>query len=69
MLIRVVYQNDKHDMVKPFMLDSLIYANKIKRFLRSEGWAVVGTHGTRGIGGYYNGHERRQNVPLNLTTS
>jgi hypothetical protein len=63
MLIRVVYQNDKHDMVKPFILDSLIYTNRIKKFLRSNGWATIGTDLIRGMGGHFNGFERRKNIP------
>ncbi len=61
MLIKVIYQNDKHDMVKPVMLDILLFANKIKKFLRSGGWVTVGVDKIRGIGGYYEGSERRKN--------
>jgi len=63
MLIRVVYQSDKHDMVKPFILDSLISEKKIKKFLRSGGWATIGTDRLRGIGGPFSGFERRKNIP------
>jgi hypothetical protein len=62
MLIRVVYQNDKHDMIKPLLLDGFISSNKIKKFLRSEGWTTVGTDQIRGKGGYYEGPERRKNI-------
>ena len=62
MLIKVIYQNDKHDMVKPVMLDTLLFANKIKKFLRSEGWVTVGVDKIRGAGGYYEGPERRENA-------
>ena len=62
MLIRVIYQNDKHDMVKPFILDSLISEKKIRKFLRSDGWATIGTDRLRGMGGHYNGFERRKNI-------
>ena len=63
MLIRVIYQNDKHDMVKPFILDSLISEKKIRKFLRSDGWATIGTDRLRGMGGPFNGFERRKNIP------
>jgi hypothetical protein len=63
MLIRVVYQNDKHDMVKPFILDALIYANRIKKFFRSNVWATIGSDLTRGMGGDFNGVERRKYIP------
>jgi hypothetical protein len=62
MLIKVIYQNDKHDMVKPIMLNTLLFANKIKKFLRSEGWISVGIDNIRGTGGYYEGPERRRNI-------
>jgi hypothetical protein len=61
MLIKVIYQDDKHDMVKPVMLDTLLFAHKIKQFLRSEGWVTVGVDTIRGKGGYYEGPERRRN--------
>jgi hypothetical protein len=62
MLIRVTYQNDKHDLIKPLLLDHYISSNKIKKFLRSEGWITVGTDKIRGKGGHYEGPERRKNV-------
>lgn len=62
MLIRVVYQNDKHDMVKPFFLNTLLSVNKIKKFRRSEGWATVGVDRMRGMGGYHDGYEKRKNI-------
>jgi hypothetical protein len=62
MLIRVVYKNDKHDMVKPFFLDSLISENKLKKFLRSNGWATIGIDRLRGVGGQFSGIERRKNT-------
>jgi hypothetical protein len=62
MLIKVIYQNDKHDMLKPMMLDTLLFANKVKKFLRSEGWVTVGVDRIRGTGGYYEGPDRRRNV-------
>jgi len=60
MLIRVIYQDDRYDMVKPFILDSLLSADRIKKFLRSNGWAAPSSDRTRGIGGLYDGEERRQ---------
>ena len=63
MLIRVIYKNDKHDMVKPFMLDSLLSENKLKKFLRADGWATIGSDRLRGMGGHFNGFERRKNIP------
>ncbi len=53
MLISVVYQNDKHDYVKPFLLNELLASGKVKKFLRSDGWAIVGVSPTRSNGTTY----------------
>ena len=42
MLIRVMYDDGKFDMVKPQMLDTLLETNRVTSFKRDEGWAVVG---------------------------
>ncbi len=42
MLISIIYQDDTHDLVKPFLLKELLAAGKVKKFLRSDGWAIVG---------------------------
>ncbi len=42
MLISVIYQDDTHDLVKPFLLNELLAAGKVKKFLRFDGWATVG---------------------------
>lgn len=42
MLITVVYQDGKQDLVDPLLLNKLLASDKVKRFLRSDGWAVVG---------------------------
>jgi hypothetical protein len=42
MLIRVMYDDGKFDMVKPQMLDRLLETNRVTSFKRNEGWAVVG---------------------------
>ncbi len=59
MLIRVMYKDNKYDMVKPFSLDKLIMSGRIKKFLRSEGWATIGVDPIRGHSGSYEGQERR----------
>jgi PAS domain S-box-containing protein len=66
MLIDVVYNDNKHDMVDPFLLDELITSGKIKKFLRSEGWAIIGSDPIRGTGGLYKGPERRNYSLLKL---
>ena len=60
MLIRVFYTDGTFDMVKPEMLDYLLDKNKVKRFKRSTGWAVVGRDSLRSnSSSAYWGEERR----------
>jgi diguanylate cyclase (GGDEF)-like protein/PAS domain S-box-containing protein len=59
MLIKVMYQNNEYGKVNPFLLDELIASGKIKKFLRSEGWATISIDPIRGTGGHYKGLERR----------
>jgi hypothetical protein len=42
MLIHVMYDDGRFDMVKPLMLDLLLKAGKLTSFKRSDGWTVVG---------------------------
>jgi hypothetical protein len=42
MLISVVYENGRQDMVKPYVLDRLIDKQEITSFRRSSGWVVLG---------------------------
>ena len=61
MLIKVMYQNNEIEMVEAFQLDKLISSNKIKKFLRSEGWVTVGIDPIRKEKRVnYKGSERRQ---------
>jgi hypothetical protein len=63
MLIKVMYQNNEIGMVEASQLDTLISSNKIKKFLRSEGWVTVGNDPIRKESRvYYKGSERRQAV-------
>ena len=55
-----MYDNDTIDVVDPSFLDGLIASRKIKKFLRSEGWATVDTDTVRGRGGSYEGPDRRK---------
>ena len=60
MMIRVFYTDGTFDMVKPEMLDYLLDKNKVKRFKRSTGWAVVGRDSLRSNrSNAYWGEERR----------
>jgi hypothetical protein len=42
MLIKVIYQTNEIDVVESSQLDTLISSNKIKKFLRFDGWVTVG---------------------------
>ena len=42
MSIKVMYTNGKTGTVENYKLDDLIASGKIKKFLRSDGWVVVG---------------------------
>jgi hypothetical protein len=64
MLLKVIYQNDKYDMVRPSLLHELISSKKIKRFYRSGGWADIESDPIRGSGGSYCGQDRRQQSSL-----
>ncbi|MCM0083349.1 hypothetical protein L4X63_17320 [Geomonas sp. Red32] len=61
MLVQVHWTNNRYDYVKDFMLDSLIEAGVVSRFLRSSGWVVVGVDPVRTAGdpSRYKGLERR----------
>jgi hypothetical protein len=59
MLIRVLYQNGKYDMVKDAFLGKYIESGKLLKFKRKDGWATVGIDPIRGAGGPYVGPERR----------
>ena len=61
MLISVVYQNNKMGLVADSKLNDLISSNKIKQFLRADGWVTIGVNPLRKINGYdYKGREKRQ---------
>ena len=61
MLIRVMYENGKFDMVKPRILDGLLEKQRVSGFMRSEGWADVKKDFLRGSKqpSNYHGPERR----------
>jgi len=62
MIISVVYKNNKMGLVDDSKLDDLISSNKIKRFLRGEGWVTIGgSNPLRKRNGYdYKGRDNRQ---------
>lgn len=42
MLIRVIDQEGRFDMVKPQVLETLLEEKRVHSFKRSRGWAVIG---------------------------
>jgi hypothetical protein len=66
MLLKVIYQNDKYDMVRPSLLNELIASKKIKKFYRSGGWVDIGRDPIRrsAAAGSYGGLERRKQASL-----
>jgi len=61
MLVQVHWTNNRYDYVKDFMLDNLIEAGVIARFLRSSGWVTIGVDPVRSSAENreYTGDERR----------
>ena len=61
MLVQVHWTNNHYDYVKDFMLDSLIEAGKVARFMRSTGWVTIGVDPVRKNkpNTEYRGSERR----------
>lgn len=61
MLVQVNWTNNRYDYVKDFMLDSLIEAGVVARFLRSSGWVTIGVDPIRtsSLNNGYDGVERR----------
>ncbi len=63
MLITVIYTNGKYGTVEDIELEDLISLNKIKKFLRSDGWCAIGIDPMRkGSSSDYKGQERRRNL-------
>lgn len=69
MLVQVNWTNNRYDYVKDFMLDSLIEAGVVARFLRSSGWVTIGVDPVRSSSSQqqYEGGERRSLNQLGST--
>lgn len=61
MLIRVMFDDGRFDMVKPQTLDALLATRSVTSFKRAQGWAVVGFDAIRSPGSSQRpeGRERR----------
>ena len=67
MLISVVYRDNKMGMVDDSQLDELIASNKIKKFLRFDGWVTIGNDPIRsGNKNGYKGPERRHHFKIKM---
>lgn len=61
MLIQIIRENNQHDYIMDFMLDSLIDSKKIVKFKRRKGWVTIGADRIRANNRYsaFNGDDRR----------
>lgn len=65
MNLRVVFHDNKEGIIDSRMLDQMISVDKIKMFMRSDGWTMVGINPIRGYGGVYDGIEKRGEFGFN----
>ena len=61
MLLRVIYKDGSFDLVKSFLLTSLIDSCEVLKFKRSSGWVDAGSSEVRRLDRvtHYDGPERR----------
>lgn len=59
MLIRVIFDNKRPGLIEARKLGRHIVNGEILAFRRLDGWARVGCDPVRGLGGAYDGPERR----------
>ncbi len=61
MMVRVMYNDNRYDMVKSTRLDDLIGSNAVSKFERSSGWVTIGVDPIRAPrkNTQYTGPERR----------
>jgi hypothetical protein len=66
MLVQVNWTNKRYDYVEDFMLDGLIAAGGVARFLRGSGWVTIGVDPIRSKSTPrdYIGSERRSGSDL-----
>ena len=60
MMIRVIYQDGRQDVVNSRELDDLIASGKIRQFLRQSGWVMPGFDPIRRITQTAHGEEARR---------
>lgn len=59
MNMQVMFQNNMIGEIDSVLLNQMITSGRIKMFMRSDGWAMVGVSHMRGDGGPYAGIDRR----------
>jgi hypothetical protein len=61
----IKYKNGVEDIVPAPLLDQLIVSGSVKQFFRpsEQRWITVGMDYTRGLGGSYEGVDRRWHIP------
>ena len=59
MNIPVVFEDNKMGEIDNALLNEMIAVNKVRMFMRSDGWAMIGVASMRGSGGMYTGPDRR----------
>ena len=64
MMVRILYHNNRYDMVKSTRLDDLISSKSVAKFQRSSGWVTIGVDPIRSPKSSlpYNGPERRSDA-------
>lgn len=67
MMIRIIYTDGRFDYIRNSFLDQLLSLKKIEKFYRhSEGWITLCIDPIRGVGGNYDGFDRRMNDSKDL---
>ncbi|TWJ33129.1 GSU3473 family protein [Geobacter argillaceus] len=61
MMVRIIYHDNRYDMVKSTRLDDLISSKAVAKFERSSGWVTIGVDPIRTPKSrqQYTGQERR----------
>jgi hypothetical protein len=63
--IKVIYKDNSAGIVRASSLQQLISSGKIVAFRRSSGWVKIGRDPVRGLGGRYEGPDRRNSIRSN----
>lgn len=64
--IKVIYKDNSAGIVRASTLEQLITSGRIVAFRRSAGWVKIGRDPVRGLGGRYEGPDRRNSTRSNF---